>query len=371
MNDRHDAPAERSRDTERAPLTRRALLGHAWRLGVALPTAGLLACARQPAGPVTPVARYVAHTITPLPDGSLLAVGGIDRGPIAPVQRLVPATGQWFDAGQLREARADHTATLLRDGTVLVVGGGGRSIAGAATGSVERFTPATGRWSTTGALAMPRMRHRAALLDDGTVLVVGGSQGLRVGDRLLAAGERFDPATGKWSPAAPLGILRAGGALLRLADGRLIAIGGEGEGAGSAERYDHNRGSWSATAPPQYTHYSATAALLADGRVLVAGRTDHPEVYDPARDAWAAVAPAPFFVVAVVRVAGTATALIIGNSDVARYDSQTDGWQSAASLATTRSGGAITALPNGTIALVGGGAQRGERQPPASEIYTP
>jgi len=70
-------------------------------------------------------------------------------------------------------ARQQHTATLLNDGTVLVVGGY------SASSSVERaaevFDPTTGSFSGTGSLVTPRAAHTATLLNDGTVLVTGGT----------------------------------------------------------------------------------------------------------------------------------------------------------------------------------------------------
>ena len=352
-------------------VTRRWVLGRAWRAGLALPLAGCLACSRQPAGVATPVSGRSAHTATLLPDGSILVVGGIGSGPLTSAQRVFPATGRWVEAGRLSAARADHTATLLPDGTVIVAAGDGANLAGAAIASAERFDPATGRWAGDASLATPRMRHQAVALADGTVLAIGGIAGWRVGDRPLATVERYDPTTRRWCPAAPLTVPRDGGAALRLADGRVLAIGGTGSAATSADMYDPASDRWTLTAAPGQTHYSARAALLADGRICVAGGTARPELYDPLTDVWTPVAPAPFLVDTVTRGATPdAPLLLLGVLAIVRFDAGTASWQ-AAPPAAPRSGGRAVPLPNGTIALVGGGTSPGAAGPPPLEIYRP
>jgi hypothetical protein len=72
------------------------------------------------------------------------------------------------------QARSNHTATLLTDGRVLFAGG---ENAGSAIASLEIFDPATGSFSSAGAMSSPRMSLASALLADGRVLLIGGSSG--------------------------------------------------------------------------------------------------------------------------------------------------------------------------------------------------
>src|SRR5207244_2252408 len=83
-----------------------------------------------------------------------------------------PVTGTRTSAGNLRQARTSHTATLLEDGRVLVVGGTRDYSDGLA--STEIYDPATGIWSATANLNEGRWTHTANLLPDGTVIVAGG-----------------------------------------------------------------------------------------------------------------------------------------------------------------------------------------------------
>lgn len=66
-----------------------------------------------------------AHTGTRLPGGDLVVIGGEPPNEVDTrrVQRWLAASKQWCLAGQLASGRKQHTATLLNDGRVLVVGG--------------------------------------------------------------------------------------------------------------------------------------------------------------------------------------------------------------------------------------------------------
>ena len=66
-----------------------------------------------------------------------------------------------------------QTATLLGDGRVLVAGS---NLDGQP--SVELYDPATGSWTSTGAMTDPRFEgYTATLLPNGKVLVAGGWNG--------------------------------------------------------------------------------------------------------------------------------------------------------------------------------------------------
>ncbi|MBM7112174.1 kelch repeat-containing protein [Archangium primigenium] len=92
---------------------------------------------------------------------------------------------------------------------------------------------ATNTWSATGRTTGSRMQHRAVALSDGQVLEVAGT---RTPDAVSA--ERYDPGTGTWR-AVPMNQSRGRPAVARLADGRVLVVGGTASGAylSSAELY--------------------------------------------------------------------------------------------------------------------------------------
>ena len=115
---------------------------------------------------------------------------------IAAPQTANGQVGSWVGSGNLNENRGwASTITLLKNGKVLAVGGGTTQAGGqVGMSSCELYDPATGIWSYTGSLNVPRFFHTATLLADGKVLVFGNSQ--QYAD---LSSEIYDPATGVWS----------------------------------------------------------------------------------------------------------------------------------------------------------------------------
>jgi N-acetylneuraminic acid mutarotase len=156
----------------------------------------------------SPSALREAGTDTALPDGSVLAAGGFlwTTDQYSQITYSVPLRssesydpdGTWRPADDLNEARSSHTATLVPGGRVLIAGGGGfqEPPLGAyrALRSAELYDPTTAAWSYTSFLNVARMRHTATLLDDRSVLVVGGVGGdSSSGYALLRSAELYLP----------------------------------------------------------------------------------------------------------------------------------------------------------------------------------
>ena len=71
-------------------------------------------------------------------------------------------------SGDERQPRYAHTATLLSDGRIFVAGRGHRAPAWPTSPPRrEIFDPATGRWTLTAPMAVPRLGHTATLLANG------------------------------------------------------------------------------------------------------------------------------------------------------------------------------------------------------------
>jgi hypothetical protein len=278
------------------------------------------------------------HTATLLPDGRVLVVGGLGPGR-GTAELYDPATDTWSSAGTLVQARANHQAVLLHDGTVLVLGG---RQPGKPLSDAEIFSPSTRTWTAVAPLSVARDRPVAVLLGNGKVLVTGGVT-TDVGGQLdaavlfgnpLSSTELYDPLTKAWSPGAPMAIGRVGHAMVVLADGRVLVVGGTRDPA-AAELYDPFRDSWVAVGSVLPPRIAPAIGLLGDGGVLVAGGLM--EKYDPAT------------------VASTGyTPILLATADV--FDPARATWTAAPPMREARWLASGTALLDGRVLVCGGGS---------------
>ena len=158
-------------------------------------------------------------------------------------------------------------------------------------------------WVPTGAMIEPRAWHAATRLADGRVLVVGGADGA---GSFVGPAEIYDPASGRWAPAGSLREPRYGHTATLLPDGTVLVVGGWTPGdelrpTASSERYDPADGSWTAGPTMHEVRAGHTASLLPDGSLLVAGGARYNggvgdpgagvEVLRPGARAWVAGSP--------------------------------------------------------------------------------
>ena len=165
---------------------------------------------------------------------------------------------------------------------MLLAGGSG----GLAT--AEIYDPVAGTFRSVGGMTIARRLHTATLLADGRVLVVGG---YGEGDALASA-EIFDPATGTFSATGSLRTARGFHTATLLPTGAVLVIGGYGWRAypnvAPAELYDPIAGVFRAAG--EYVgrggcDFCAPSVLLHDGTVLFTGQMPS-QLYDPASDSF-------------------------------------------------------------------------------------
>ncbi|MCE7980699.1 MAG: tandem-95 repeat protein [Caldilinea sp. CFX5] len=205
--------------------------------------------------------------------------------------------GNWPTVPDLQQARHSHRAVLLHDGRVLVVGGT-QFVRGIDEdlATVEIYNPATNVWVTGPDMSTPRSAASATLLPNGKVLIAGGE---RLGMSLTNA-EIFDPTTNRWLPATSMGTPRHGHTATLLKDGRVLVVGGATRASSdpalsSAEIYDPQTNTWLPVASMSAVRHIHTATLLNNGQVLVAGGYSAPhiqatvnsaELYNPEMNTW-------------------------------------------------------------------------------------
>jgi hypothetical protein len=200
----------------------------------------------QPAGHMT-VPRE-AHVAVLLLNGQVLIAGG-GRGGM-PGGYISYQNGELFDpntgsfnaiASPMHSDRVGPAAVLLQDGRALIVGGksgkvltagrfgGTRNIASfAPLNTAEYYDPESHSFIKAPDMSVPHYLGTATLLNDGSVLVVGG-----------------------WRQQG------------------LVVIGMR-----EADLYDRNLGAFDKTSPTRVPRLEETSTLLGDGKVLVAGGID-------------------------------------------------------------------------------------------------
>jgi N-acetylneuraminic acid mutarotase len=206
-----------------------------------------------------------AHTATLLQNGKVLVAGGAadDASNISSSELYDPSTGRWSVAGSLNIGRSSYTATILPDGSVLSVGG--LTFSGL-TVTAELYNAAAGTWTYTGSLTLTeRMSHTATLLVNGQVLVAGGRPVSYVYPT-LASSEIYDPGAGAWRKTGSLNTARTSHTATLLQNGNVLVAGGSSDGLTktfrSAELYDPN-----APAPV----LSITSASVDRRKLIVSG----------------------------------------------------------------------------------------------------
>lgn len=303
------------------------------------------------------------HTATSLPDGDVLVVGGSNSYPgIDRVGRYDARRGRWRAAASLPEGLEAHGATALLDGRVLVVGGYGADVEHRT--EVLVYDPRSDRWQAVAPMKQPRSYHLVTRLLDGRVLVVSGH------DSSIPP-ELYDPRHDTWTPvtAPPEPLEQATLTVLR--DGRVLAVG-----QAVSLLYDPREDRWRATGPMLQPRGQHTATLLPNGRVLAIGGRSiidgslsgevlaTTELYEPRGDRWL---PGPRLDEG--RSGHTATlvggVLVIAGGMPSGWGEQKPlrsaerlelrrGRWSTATIGRRRTDHTATALPDGSVLLVGG-----------------
>jgi uncharacterized protein YjdB len=227
---------------------------------------------------------------------------------------LTVADGGFVPTASLASPRYSHTATQFDDGTILIAGGVGAigpnlATNGDALSTAVLYDPATGEFTQTGNMTAGRAGHTATLLNNGKVLIAGGTSRLLNPDldifpydssdfiESVASAELYDPATGEFTATGSMNTARSGHTATLLNNGMVLIAGGAGPqsnggvATATAELYDPATGTFTPTENMISAHEAHTATLLNNGMVLIAGGNNlafgigkvlgNAELYDP------------------------------------------------------------------------------------------
>jgi len=295
-----------------------------------------------------------------------------------------PTTGVWQSGSATGAIAAGPAAVVLADGRILVTGY--TPITGAARSTVAIYNPVTGAWTSAGHMLQARTGHTATMLPNGLVLIAGGKVPLPGGAYTISGSfELFDQATGTSTAVIGVGLAipRTGHAAALLQDGKVLFVGGSNNLGvlDVAEIYDPSANPVTlAVTPvsspmlPGRTNLSATT--LPNGQVLLAGGRDSrgidlslAQIYDPAAQTFSPVASVPTARSkhAAVLLGANHQVLVFGGvsngsslSSAAMYNAATDTWTATASMAAPRVGALGAATAEGGAIAIGGGPSTAE-----------
>jgi hypothetical protein len=172
----------------------------------------------SPASPM--IHRRYQHRAVPLGPDSILITGGAGDAESRRTAEIFDVKTKTFTlAGRMHIDRVIHTSTVLADGRVFTF----------SNNAGEIFDPAARQFSLAPGAAPPNIRdeHTATLLEDGSVLIVGGGMP-EFSEDVLGAPVLFHPLTNTYTDLNLYNELvnRAGHAAVRLRNGQVLLTGG-------------------------------------------------------------------------------------------------------------------------------------------------
>jgi hypothetical protein len=291
-----------------------------------------------------------------LPDGRIIVIGGyggLSTGQIGIVDTNIfdPATNTWTRVADMRTPRWYPTLTELSDGRYVAISGNSTN-ASTWADTPEVYDPTTNTWTLLSKVSTSQVHEVeypfSYLIPNGNILNIGPSED--VTHELNVSGQTWTPvggtsgvlngssvqylpgkilysggaalvntptpaqattavldtnaATPQWRQTAPMLDPRMYHTLTMLANGQVLAVGGENSsdqtvitsGVLPTEIWDPTSETWSAAAPiAAARNYHSTAVLMPDGRVLVAGGGHPNSLADAGQDSGQIYSPSYLF----------------------------------------------------------------------------
>ena len=201
----------------------------------------------------------------------------------------------WSVGGELSRARSYARAAEIETGEILIVGGLDPRDPGVTIASTELFDPRTGATHVLPQTVTGRLNQQVTPAWGGRVVVTGGTIWIGDGWESVATVDVLLPWSRTWLRAAPMLQPRSDHGAAALPDGRVFVTGGNYNNRllRSSEIYDPALDAWTPVTPMPRPRTQFSMATLPDGSVLVAGGfqedgipTTSTLIYLPFADRW-------------------------------------------------------------------------------------
>ena len=220
-------------------------------------------------GPELPLPNN--HNMAATVGGKIYVIGGQTTNnqdgltAVDKVFELDPAVGTWVEKAPMPTARSGGVAVAL-DGKIYVAGG--RVPRG---NDFAVYDPATNEWEELPPLPSQR-NHLTGVAIDGRIHIVGGRLANGLSPLKSDAHEVFNPATKKWSTAAPM-LRGRSGMNSTLARGCFHVWGGEAPSGMTPDHdiYDPRTGRWWSLANMTLPIHGVVGSAFVNGLIWVTG----------------------------------------------------------------------------------------------------
>jgi hypothetical protein len=163
-----------------------------------------------------------------LQSGLVVIAGGFDGANLPAAAELYdPVSGVFEGIGaSLNVPRFAATATLLNNGQVLVAGGSTCALPGCPSNAAEIYDPIGNTFTAvTGGMTAARFDHTATLTTNGQVYIAGGFSSCSSSCAGTASTEVFNPAAGAFTSAPSVANALAGQTATLVANGNVLLVG--------------------------------------------------------------------------------------------------------------------------------------------------
>jgi len=231
----------------------------------------------------------------------------------------------------------------------------------------------------TADLIEERYDHESQVLDNGNVLVFGGSDGELFNPQSMSACEIYDITTNSWSATGSMNEVRYGFASVKLDNGNILAISGF---TSTCEIYDVATGTWSYTGSlTSYPEFHYNALVLDDGRVMMSDGIVT-ELYDQSLGTWIisdslndprGLGTMVKLTSGKILYTGGGGGSGTGNKNPEIFDPVSETWSfTADTMSSGRTYSNSILMANGKVLIAGGsGLKTAEVYDPANDTFTP